>query len=139
MDPVSAIGVAAAALQFLDASVKAYSAFQQIRSSVTSATKQNEQLEQNINDANKLRAQLWPAPQSQNSPDDPVLRVTDRCVSKANELMALLKYVRGLNEDASSVRLFWRAFWKRKDIQELYAALEEDQKTLHRMMTEKLL
>ncbi|KAI0910131.1 hypothetical protein F4823DRAFT_638066 [Ustulina deusta] len=138
MDPVSALGVAAAALQFLDASIKAYNTFQEIRSSAALSTEQNKQLEDNLRSAKSLRASLASTLPPQGA-TDPVSRLTEKCASKADELLTLLEYVRGSGKKIKSARAFTRAVWKRKDIEKLHSSLKEDQHTLNQMVSQKLL
>ncbi|KAJ8131506.1 hypothetical protein O1611_g2118 [Lasiodiplodia mahajangana] len=138
MDPVSAVGVAAAALQFLDASIKAYSVFQEIRKSAESATERNMQLENNLQSAQSLRNSLASSPSPQGA-TDPVSKLTVKCTSEADELLGLLKYVRGYGEDISSIRATFRAARKEKRIKELHGSLKEDQNTLNQMISETLL
>ncbi|TRX89796.1 hypothetical protein FHL15_009386 [Xylaria flabelliformis] len=151
MDPVSALGVAAAALQFLDASsdgdgllltreiaVKAYTAFQEIRSSAESSTERNKQLEDNIRAAKNLRSSLISASTSQRTAD-PVTELTTRCASKSDELLTLLEYVRGSGKDISSIRATFRAVKKGKHIEKLHSSLTEDRVALDQMISQKLL
>ncbi|KAI1738250.1 hypothetical protein F4680DRAFT_450330 [Xylaria scruposa] len=138
MDPVSALGVAAAAVQFLDASIKAYSAFQEIRSSAESSTERNKQLEDNIRAAQNLRGSLISASTSQGT-TDPVTELTARCASKADELLSLLEYVRGFGKNISSIRATLRAVKKGKQIEKLHSSLAEDRVALDQMISQKLL
>ncbi|KAI0188496.1 hypothetical protein EV127DRAFT_471231 [Xylaria flabelliformis] len=138
MDPVSALGVAAAALQFLDASIKAYNAFQEIRSSVESSTERNKQLEDNIRAAQNLRGSLTSASTPQGAAD-PVTVLTARCASKADELLNLLEYVRGSGKNISSIRATFRAVKKGKQIDKLHGSLAEDRVALDQMISQKLL
>ncbi|KAI0859053.1 hypothetical protein F4860DRAFT_484357 [Xylaria cubensis] len=135
MDPVSAVGVAAAAVQFLDASIKAYSAFQEIRSSVESSTERNKQLEDNIRAAKDLRGSLISASISH----DPMTELAKRCDSKASELLDLLVYVRGVGEHIGSIRVARRAFSKGKQIEKLHSSLAEDRVVLDQMISQKIL
>ncbi|KAI1363337.1 hypothetical protein F5Y08DRAFT_340732 [Xylaria arbuscula] len=138
MDPVSAVGIAAAAVQFLEASIKAYNTFQEIRHSSERATAGNQQLEDDIRSAQTLRTSLVStrAPQGAR---DPVSKLTERCTSKADELLTLLEYVRGSGEDISSVRAATRSFRKRRAIEELHLSLKESQDTLNHMISQELL
>ncbi|KAI0509599.1 hypothetical protein F5B22DRAFT_616171 [Xylaria bambusicola] len=138
MDPVTAVGVAAAAVQFLDASIKVYNTFQEIRGSSILTTKHNEQLEDNIRSVQSLRSSLKSActPQGAN---DPVSKLSDQCISKADELLKLLEYIRGSGKDISRARALSRAVRKRKAIEELHYSLKEGQDTLNHMITQKLL
>ncbi|KAI1823016.1 hypothetical protein F4861DRAFT_540414 [Xylaria intraflava] len=138
MDPISAVAVAAAAIQFLDASIKACNAFQEIRHSAKSATEGNEQLEDDIRSAQRLRASLLSTSGSQEA-TDPVSELTTRCTSKADELLALLEYVRGSGESLSSAHVFVRVVRKQRAIKELYNALKTHQDNLNQMISEKLL
>ncbi|KAJ3579080.1 hypothetical protein NPX13_g1486 [Xylaria arbuscula] len=138
MDPVSAVGIAAAAVQFLEASIKAYNTFQEIRHSSERATAGNQQLEDDIRSAQTLRTSLVStrAPQGAR---DPVSKLTERCTSKADELLTLLEYVHGSGEDISSVRAATRSFRKRRAIEELHLSLKESQDTLNHMISQELL
>ncbi|KAI8955415.1 hypothetical protein F4801DRAFT_326808 [Xylaria longipes] len=139
MDPVSALGVAAAALQFLDAAVKAYNAFREIRSSAESSTERNKKLEDNIRAAQNLRSSLMPAVSASQGTTDPVTELTARCASKADELLDLLEYVRGSGKDISSIRATLRAVKKGDKIEKLRSSLVEDRVTLDQMISQKLL
>lgn len=66
-------------------------------------------------------------------------RLTEKCASKADELLTLLEYVRGSGKKIKSARAFTRAVWKRKDIEKLHSSLKEDQHTLNQMVSQKLL
>ncbi|KAI0803576.1 hypothetical protein GGR55DRAFT_682493 [Xylaria sp. FL0064] len=137
MDPASAVGVAATALQFLDASVKAYNTFQEIKSNPTLSTEQNKQLEDNIRSVQSLRASL--AISAPPGTTDPVFELTDKCTSKAERLLTLLQYVRGSGEKIGLAQAFARSVRKRKEIEKLHSYLKDDQVTLNQMIIEKLL
>lgn len=62
-----------------------------------------------------------------------------RCAKTADELLALLEYVRGLGEHISHARATLRAIRKKKLIEQLHASLKEDQDTLNHIIQEQLL
>ncbi|KAI3319833.1 hypothetical protein HD806DRAFT_508078 [Xylariaceae sp. AK1471] len=138
MDPVSALGVAAAAVQFLDATVKVYSAYQEIRNNAESSTERNKQLENNIQSAEDLKASL-PSTSAPHAATDPISKLTATSTSKAEKLLKLLKYVRGSGEKISSTRATLRALRKKNDIEKLYNSIREDRKTLDHIINLKLL
>ncbi|KAI0467403.1 hypothetical protein F4859DRAFT_525306, partial [Xylaria cf. heliscus] len=138
MDPVSALGVAAAALQFLDASAKAYNAFQEIRSSAESSTERNKQLEDNIRAAQNLRDSFMPVSAPQGT-TDPVSELAAKCASKADELLKLLEYIRGSGQDRNTIQATFRAMKERKKVKKLHESLAEDRVTLDQMISQKLL
>ncbi|GAW26465.1 putative vegetative incompatibility protein HET-E-1 [Rosellinia necatrix] len=138
MDPISAVGVAAAAVQFLGATINAHNIFQDIRSSKKSNTEQNKQLEKNVRAARDLRVGLRPSPTPQGA-GDPVSTLTADCESKAKELLELLEYVRGEGETIKPFLATIRVLRKKKRIEQLYASLKEDQDTLNQMIHQKLL
>ncbi|KAI1110714.1 hypothetical protein F5Y14DRAFT_428124 [Nemania sp. NC0429] len=137
MDPVSAVGVAAAAIQFLDASVKAYNAYKEICDSSWSSTARNKQLEDNIRAARGL----WPSIAASNSQrsTDPVSELRARCASKADKLLEVLEYVRGQRKKINRLQATVRARKKSKLIEQLHTALKEDRATLDHIVNQKLL
>ncbi|KAI1172834.1 hypothetical protein F4777DRAFT_581506 [Nemania sp. FL0916] len=144
MDPVSALGVAAASVQFLDALVKAYKAFQEIRSNAGSTTERNKRLERsiraaqtNLRDIQVLRASLTSSSTSRGI-NSPVPELTTSLISKAGEILSLLEYVRGSNESISAVRATIRALRKGKQIEQLYRALQEEQGTLDNVVQQSI-
>ncbi|KAI0414392.1 hypothetical protein F5X98DRAFT_377847 [Xylaria grammica] len=138
MDPVSALGVAAAALQFLDAFTKAYHTFREIRNSTTLSTERSQQLEENIRCTQSLRDSLRDSLKSTSTPQgaatDPVFTLIARCTSKADELLTLLTYVRGTRNNSVA---FIRTWQKRNKIEGLYSSLKEDQDTLNQMLSQR--
>jgi hypothetical protein len=118
--------------------VKAYKTYQEVHGGAGSNTKRNEQLEANIRAAQSLRASLRPPHTLQATPD-PVYDITAKCNSRADELLALLEYVRGSGRKIGSVRASLRAIKKSKDIEKLQRLLRKDQNTLNQMILEKVL
>ncbi|KAI0394483.1 hypothetical protein F5Y17DRAFT_249235 [Xylariaceae sp. FL0594] len=137
MDPVSALGVAAAALQFLDASLKAYGAFQEISSSAEGSMERNRQLEDNIRAAQDLEDILRALPALRGIAD-PVAMLTTKCNSQASDLLAMLEYVRGYGQDISPIRASWRLYRKRGSIEKLRSSLANNRVALDQMISMSL-
>ncbi|KAI0397954.1 hypothetical protein F5Y17DRAFT_255657 [Xylariaceae sp. FL0594] len=134
MDPVSALGVAAAAVQFLDAFTKAYRTFQEIKDSSSSSTERNRQLEDNVRSTQILRDGLKCTSTPPDADADPVYAVVKRCTSKAEELLALLLHVRG---SGNKIISFFRTIRARSKIEPLYNSIKEDQNTLTQILSQK--
>lgn len=117
--------------------VKAYNTYQEISSSAASSTERNRQLEDNIRAARNVRPSL-PAPFDSQGSTGPASELRARFASKADELLALLEYVRGLGEDISHTRAALRAIRKKKLIEQLHASLKEDQDTLNHIIHQEL-
>ena len=89
MEAVAAVGVAAAALQFLDFGVKALVLCKQIRDSDKGTTEANQELEHHIDELKKIYNEL-----QQNvtlrAADRQVAKTRQECVSVQGELLKLL-------------------------------------------------
>lgn len=73
--------------------VKVYGAYREIRSSAESSMERNRQLEDNIRSIQDLKASLA-STSAPRTTTDPVSKLTTASISKANELLELLEYVR---------------------------------------------
>ncbi|KAI1329669.1 hypothetical protein F5Y16DRAFT_364976 [Xylariaceae sp. FL0255] len=136
MDPGTAIGVAAAALQFADAAVEVFSFFREIQRSADSTTEQNRLLERRIIAAKTLRTSLNTIPKDA-SANDPIVEFTLRCTEKADKLLYLLGYVRGVGENITSVTALYRAIRKKEAIEKVQKSLKEDEEFLRSLKEEK--
>jgi hypothetical protein len=118
--------------------VKAYNAFQEIRSSTELNTEQNKQLEDNIRAAQGLRDSLRP-PSAPNGTAYPVDALSKKCTLQANNLLKTLEYVRGSGEKIGPVRAIWRLARNRGRIEKLRSSLAENRIALDQMISQKLM
>ncbi|KAK5128754.1 hypothetical protein LTR85_000087 [Meristemomyces frigidus] len=137
MDPVSAVGIAAAALQFLEFSKSALDLCIEIRDDATSATEYNKKLEEDTRTARKFRQDLaCPILPGSNSK---VTAVAQACIKEADQLAKLLEYVRGAEMKARgkqihTAKALLRALKEKKDIEKLRNRLA----SLERQLTDML-
>ncbi|KAI0869460.1 hypothetical protein GGS24DRAFT_512070 [Hypoxylon argillaceum] len=132
MDPLSALGAAAAVLQFVDASIKAY----KVLRGANSNTERNKELEDNIRAAQTLENSLTLASTSQGV-TDPVTEITARCASKSRELLTLLEHVRGPGK--GRIQTAARAFLNKNKIESLHTSLVENRAGLNLLISQRLL
>ncbi|KAI1268724.1 hypothetical protein F5Y18DRAFT_422945 [Xylariaceae sp. FL1019] len=138
MDPVTAVGVASAAIQFTDFSIKAFSLYQQIRNSKDAATERDQQLEQQIKEAQMIRKDPRLAMSGAVASPDPIDEATRRCTQTGSQLLQALQYVRGIDEDITSFRATIRVLKKNKTMSKLHSSLEADEKALARLLNERI-
>jgi hypothetical protein len=135
MDPVSAIGIAAAAVQFFDAGIKAISLYRQIRSSAVGATQGNEQLDDTVHKLRDIRNDLQAG-----DPGREVEKTQKECLEISEKLLTLLESIKVPRKAARSHRLeqlsaTWRAMRAKGKIEKLEAKLEAAQRHFKEALT----
>ncbi|KAK5685480.1 hypothetical protein LTS10_003559 [Elasticomyces elasticus] len=135
MDPASAIGVAAAVLQFLEFSVKVLKTCKEIRDDANSATQNNKELEQSARTLEHFRAELGSVVQSKQA-NRRIVTIAYECAQTAKELIDLLEYIRGGNEKLGTAKATWRAMLKRKPIERLQKSLQEREAVLDKVLNQ---
>ena len=91
MEAVAAIGVAAAAVQFLDFSTKTLALCKQIRDSTTGSTETNAELTKSTKELKEMQKELRQAGNSSSSIYRKLLQAVKDCSLVADELLQLLK------------------------------------------------
>jgi hypothetical protein len=136
MDPISAIGVAAAAVQFLDVSLKALRICREIRDDAQSSTEKNKELENSARKLKESRTELSTPPRS-NVPR----RIADtakQCAVHIDELVRVLEHVRGAGMKIGTAKATFRVMRERRTIEKLENLLNEKQKTLDRLLIQDI-
>ncbi|KAI3325792.1 hypothetical protein HD806DRAFT_457084 [Xylariaceae sp. AK1471] len=136
MDPVSAVGLAAATAQFIGIGIKATALCLQIRDNVGSATKFNEELEELTREVKQSRQALR-AGVSNQAPR----RITElaiKCEKSTDELLKLLEHVRGAGENISTARKVFRAMKERKTVEKLQNSLQEKERLLGSLLVQDI-
>lgn len=137
LDPVSAIGVAAAALQFLSLSLDALELCRQIRDDAVGATKANKDLEAVTKDINDVVKELKTVTNNNNQSGRRINRVAADCVVSSNELIKLLEEVRGagLSKALGPAKATFKALKANKKIEKLRNAMKDRQALLDTALT----
>jgi hypothetical protein len=135
MDPVSAVGIAAAAVQFFDAGIKAISLYRQIRSSAVGATQGNEQLDVTVRKLRDIRKDLQAG-----DPGREVEKTQKECLEISEKLLTLLESIKALRKAAGSHGLehfsaTWRAMRAKSKIEKLEAKLDAAQRQFKEALT----
>jgi hypothetical protein len=124
MEAVAAVGVAAAAVQFLDYSVKTLALCREIRDSPSGSTKANEELTKSINKLTAMQKDLRKTSSTTSSTYRQLIRAVQDCSAVATELLQLLEHIREqAKKSGGVVRAAWQAMAKRKTIERLPTSL----------------
>ncbi|KAK5705774.1 hypothetical protein LTR17_021363 [Elasticomyces elasticus] len=135
MDPASAIGVAAAVLQFLEFSVKVLKTCKEIRDDANSATQNNKELEKAARTLEDFRAELGSVMRSKQA-NRRIVTIAYECAQTAKELIDLLEYIRGGDGKLGTAKATWRAMLKRKPIERLQKSLQEREAVLDKVLNQ---
>lgn len=128
MEAVAALGVAAAAVQFLDLSVKTLALCKQIRDSPTGSTEANTELTKSIKQLTTMQKELRQAGSSPSSTYRQLLRSVQDCSVVASELLQLLEDIRELaRKSLGAMRSAFRVVKERKTIEKLQKRLADCQ------------
>lgn len=136
MEAVAAVGVAAAAVQFLDYSVKILTLCKEIRDSPSGSTKANEELKTSINKLTAMQKDLRKGSSTTSSTYRQLIRAVQDCAVVAAELLQLLEHIRDQSRMSAGVmRAAWQAMKKRKTIERLQERLADCQTKYHLALT----
>ncbi|KAK8125788.1 uncharacterized protein PG998_001547 [Apiospora kogelbergensis] len=105
MDPVSAVGIAAAAAQFIGVGIKAARLCKEIRDNADSSTDKNKTLESLVREARESRKELLTCP-----PQRAPRRISDlatRCVQAADELLQITTWTEKTLSEAFNAALHY--------------------------------
>jgi hypothetical protein len=94
MEAVAAVGVAAAAVQFLDFSIKTLALCKEIRDSSTGSTKTNDELTKSIKKLTAMQTDLRQSGSTRSSNYRQLIGAIQDCSVVANELLQLLEGIR---------------------------------------------
>jgi len=95
MDPVTALGVAAAALQFLDLGLKALELCQEIRDDTEGASKAHKEIQSQTSTIGQLVKELRSATSGTGrAASRRINKIANDCISTSDDLLALLVEVR---------------------------------------------
>lgn len=132
MEAVAAVGVAAAAVQFLDYSVKTLTLCKEIRDSPSGSTKANEELTTSINKLAAMQKDLRKNSNATSSTYRQLIRTVQECAAVSTELLQLLEHIRDQSrKSAGGMRAAWQAMKKRKTIERLQDRLADCQTKSH--------
>lgn len=136
MEAVAAVGVAAAAVQFLDYSVKTLTLCKEIRDSPSGSTKANGELTTSINKLTAMQKDLRKNSNATSSTYRQLIRTVQECAAVSTELLQLLEHIRDQSrKSAGVVRAAWQAMKKRKTIERLQERLGDCQTKYHLALT----
>ncbi|KAM0720673.1 hypothetical protein Q7P37_004810 [Cladosporium fusiforme] len=127
MDPASAIGVAAAAVEFFAIGVKAIRLCKQIHDSAAGATQANEELEASIHKLNDIRDGLNPKITLDSKSD--IAKTQKECLEISKKLSTLLEGIKASSQTTGSrgwkeMSATWRAMRAKGKIEKLETKLE---------------
>ncbi|KAM0721438.1 hypothetical protein Q7P37_002362 [Cladosporium fusiforme] len=138
-DPLAALSVAAAALQFIDFGMNIYGLYKEIRESAQGATEKNARLESLIKDLQTIQGMIQPFTATSDVSQRDVDAIEDfrrDCNKAASDLLKALqdlqpKKQKGFDRLISA----WRAYRARKKIASLHEKLEGRRKTFESALT----
>ena len=139
MEALAAVGVASAAVQFLDFSIKTVALCKEIRDSSTGSTKANEELIRSIKELKALQNTLQQSSSTPSSTYRQLVRTVQDCTRVANELLQLLEHVREVSRRTlGPMRSALRAIKDGKRLEKLQAQLSGCQDKLHLALTAEM-
>lgn len=128
MEAVAAVGVAAAAVQFLDFSTKTLVLCKQIRDSPTGSTEANAELIKSVKQLTEMQKDLKQAGSTPSSTYRQLLRTVQECSLAANDLLQLLEDIRQASRKSfGPMRSAFSAMKGRKTIEKLQKRLADCQ------------
>lgn len=130
MDPISAIGVAAAVVQFMQSSLEALRLCKEIRDSTLHTTKEHERLHATSKQVKIALEELENQELSENFATRRIKKLARDCVALSIELQELLKKVRGVGKPNSTAGVLFRTLRERRTIEKMQNKLLQDQKEL---------
>ncbi|KAI1132889.1 hypothetical protein F5Y10DRAFT_291840 [Nemania abortiva] len=136
MDPVSAVGLAAATAQFIGIAIKTTVLCLQIRDNADSATNFNQELETSMRDLKESQKEIS-STLAQRAPRR-IIDLASKCQETTNELMNLLQHIRGAGKDITTARKVLRALKERKTIEKIRNSLKEKEKLLESLLVQDI-
>jgi uncharacterized protein Yka (UPF0111/DUF47 family) len=136
MDPVSAVGLAAAIAQFLEISVKAVALCIRIRDAEASGTELYQELGDHLRQVKASRNEL-----TTGRPGSVPRRISDlanKCTDIASELLKLFEHISGLKPKVGTATKVFRVLKERKTIEKLLNSLKEKEKALDSVLVQDL-
>lgn len=139
MEAVTAVGVASAAVQFLDFSMKTLALCKEIRDSSDGSTKDNNDLTRYIKQLKAMHKDLQQKGFQTSSSHRQLIRTVQDCSRVADELLALLEHIRNVAQKAfGTMRAALRTMKEGKRIERLQTRLSDCQGKLHLALTAEL-
>jgi hypothetical protein len=139
MEAVAAVGIAAAAAQFLDFSIKTLALCKEIRDSSSGSTKTNDELTKSIKKLTAMQKDLRQSGSTPSSTYRQLIRAVQDCSVVASELLKLLEDIREVaKESLGTMRSALKAIKERKSIEKLQARLLDCQNRYHIALTTDL-
>ncbi|KAK7951082.1 uncharacterized protein PG986_006810 [Apiospora aurea] len=138
MDPVSAVGIAVAAAQFVGIGIKAAALCKEIRDNADFSTDRNKALESLVRETRESRKELLTSP-----PQRLPRRISDlatKCALAADELLQLLEAVRGAgaNTHVSTAKRLFRVMKEKKQIEKLERSIQDKEKMLQALLVDDI-
>ncbi|KAK7934644.1 P-loop containing nucleoside triphosphate hydrolase [Apiospora marii] len=138
MEPVTALSVSAAAVQFFGVVVKATALCREIRDNADSATDHNRDLEVSVRELQDVQAQLANAAQSSKpSTRRRIASCVAKCNQESNDLLGLLEEVRGAGKNRSTLKNVCRALRNSRKIEKLERSLLSKRDSLHGVLQQE--
>jgi hypothetical protein len=136
MDPATAIGVASAAISFLDLTIALCKLASQVSSSANGATKHNAELENELNAFRKRTKDI-----SSLRIGQPLKDTIDESITVSGELLALLERIRTARDDGrfGTARAVYLTVKHRDDVLVLQRGVEKCQSSLLEGLTHETL
>jgi hypothetical protein len=139
MEAAAAIGVAAAAVQFLDFSVKTLALCREIRDSSTGSTKANDELAKSVKRLTAMQKELRQNGSTPSSTYRLLVRNIQDCSILAAELLKLLEDIREVaKKSLGTMRSALKTMKERKTIEKLQARLTDCQTKYHLALTTEM-
>lgn len=136
MEAVAAVGVAAAALQFLDFSTKTLALCKQIRDSPTGSTEANAELTKSVKQLTEMQKELRQAGSTPSRTLRQLVRAVQECSRVSTELLQLLEDIREVSRKSfGPMRSAFRAMKDRKTVEKLQKRLADCQEKFQVALT----
>lgn len=135
MDPFTAIGLAAAIVQFVQFSTGVLTTCKEIHDDVGSATAQNKRLEESVRYLERYRRTLSSTMRSKQT-DKRIADIANDCAKISLELLDLLKFVSGGGVTIGTARAALRTIRNRKRVEGLQKQLTSREELLNKVLVQ---
>lgn len=129
MEPVSAIGIAATSLAFLDFAIKTVRLAKEVHDNAGGSSDANQELDEKIDAINTIHEELSSAILDTNAIGTQIMKISEECIDLGDQLKTILTHLKS-STNGSLLRVTFRAMRKAKTIEKLQARLEQRQKFL---------
>ncbi|KAH6645820.1 hypothetical protein BKA67DRAFT_663702 [Truncatella angustata] len=136
MDPVSAVGIAAASVQLFGVAYKTFALCRKLRDGQASVKNHNDELQAFACEIKDYQRSLKTG-HTRSAPRH-LTELANKCAALSDELIKLLEYVSGGSDNASAASRILRSLKEQRKIEKLEISLKEKEKTLHSLLVQDI-